>query len=105
VSSQGWRQEMIALKNGWLLASQIVGPGVGGEKINFVVSRDDGQSWDVDHPVEFYNPGRAIGGRACPRTVEVDDRTLGTIFYDTDAKQPGGPGVFFRAMPTARLAR
>jgi hypothetical protein len=37
--------------------------------------------------------------------VEVDDKTLGTIFYDTDAKQPGGPGVFFRTMPTARLGR
>jgi hypothetical protein len=96
VSSQGWRHEMLALKNGWLLASQIVGPGVGGEKIQFIVSRDDGKSWDVDRPVEFYNPGRAIGGRACPRTVEIDEQTLGTIFYDTDAKQPSGSGVFFR---------
>lgn len=105
VSSQGWRQEMIALKNGWLLASQIVGPGVGGERIDFVVSRDDGKSWDVDHPVEFYRPGRPIGGRACPRTVEIDGKTLGTIFYDTDPKQPGGAGVFFRAMPITRLAQ
>ncbi len=104
VSSQGWRQQMIALKNGWLLASQIVGPGVGGETINFIVARDDGKSWDVKHPVEFYHPGRAIGGRACPRTVEIDGKTLGTIFYDTDARQPGGSGVFFRTMPTARLA-
>jgi glycerophosphoryl diester phosphodiesterase len=104
VASQGWRQQMIALKNGWLLASQIVGPGVGGEKINFVVSRDDGQSWDMGHPIEFYNPGRQIGGRACPRSVEIDDRTLGTIFYDTDGKQPGGSGVFFRTMPIKLLA-
>jgi hypothetical protein len=103
VFTQGWRHEMIALKNGWLLASQIVGPGVGGEKINFIVSRDDGQSWDMERPVEFYNPGRPIGGRACPRTVEIDDQTLGTIFYDTDEKQPGGSGVFFRTMSTASL--
>ena len=105
VSSQGWRQQMIALKNGWLLASKIIGPGVGGDKINFIVSRDDGQSWDMEHPVEFYNPGRPIGGRACPRTVEIDDRTLGTIYYDTDAKQAGGSGVFFRTMPLSRLAK
>jgi hypothetical protein len=104
VSSQGWRQEMIALRNDWLLASQIIGPGVGGEKIQFVLSRDDGKSWEMDHPVIFYDPGRAIGGRACPRTVEIDDRTLGTIFYDTDAKQSGGSGVFFRTTPIARLA-
>lgn len=103
VSTQGWRHQLIALKNGWLLASQIVGPGVGGEKINFVLSRDDGQSWDMDHPVEFYNPSRPIGGRACPRSVESDGQTLGTIFYDTDAKQPGGSGVFFRTMPLTRL--
>jgi hypothetical protein len=103
ISSQGWRHQLIALKNGWLLASQIVGPGFGGERINFIVSRDDGQSWDLEHPVEFYNPGRAIGGRACPRTVEIDDQTLGTIFYDIDAKHLGGSGVFFRTMPTTRL--
>jgi hypothetical protein len=103
VFTQGWRHQMIALKNGWLLASQIPGPGVGGEKINFIVSRDDGASWDMEHPVEFYNPGRAIGGRACPRTVELDDRTLGTIYYDTDETQPGGSGVFFRTMPVANL--
>ena len=105
VFTQGWRHEMIALKNGWLLASEIVGPGVGGERINLIVSRDDGKSWDTDHQVEFYNPARAIGGRACPRTVELDAQTLGTIFYDTDEKQPGGSGVFFRTMPTASLKR
>jgi hypothetical protein len=105
VSSQGWRHEMLALKNGWIIASQIEGPGVGGHQVNFVVSRDDGQSWDVEHPVEFYNPGRPIGGRACPRTVQLDDATLGTVFYDTDAKQAGGAGVFFRKTPVSRLEK
>jgi hypothetical protein len=105
VSSQGWRQQMIALQNGFLLASQSIGPGVGGDKIHYVISRDDGKTWDMEHPIEFYNPGRAIGGRACPRTVELDDRTLGTIFYDTDEKQTGGSGVFFRAMPISLLAK
>lgn len=103
ISTQGWRHQMIGLKNGWLLASQIVGPGVGGERINFIVSRDDGKTWDLEHPVEFYSPGRPIGGRACPRTVELDAQTLGTIFYDTDEKQAGGSGVFFRTLPLARL--
>jgi hypothetical protein len=71
--------------------------------INFVVSRDDGRTWDMEHPVEFYNPGRPIGGRACPRTVEIDDATLGTIYYDAAEAQPGGSGVFFRTMKTAGL--
>lgn len=105
VSSQGWRHEMLALKNGWIIASAIVGPGVGGEKIHFIVSRDDGQTWDLEHPVEFYNPGRAIGGRACPRTVQLDGQTLGTVFYDTDAKQPGGSGVFFKKTPISLLEK
>lgn len=105
VASQGWRHEMLALKDGRLLASEIVGPGVGGEKINFIVSRDDGKTWDVEHPVEFYNPNRAIGGRACPRTVELDPKTLGTVFYDTDPKQPGGSGLFFRTTPADRLGK
>jgi hypothetical protein len=104
VATQGWRHEMIALQNGWLLASQIVGPGFGGDKINFLVSRTDGQTWDLKNPIEFYNPDRAIGGRACPRTVAIDAKTLGTIFYDIDAKQKGGPGVFFRTMPIDRLS-
>lgn len=103
VFTQGWRHEMMGLKNGWLVASQIVGPGVGGEVIHFIVSRDDGQTWDMAHPVEFYDPGRAIGGRACPRTVEINGETLGTIYYDTDEKQTGGSGVFFRTMKTASL--
>jgi lysophospholipase L1-like esterase len=97
VASQGWRHQLVSLPNGLLLASQILGPGVGGERINFILSRDDGRSWDLDHPVEFYNPGRAIGGRACPRTVALDGQTLATIFYDTDGNQPGGSGVFIRA--------
>jgi hypothetical protein len=104
VFTQGWRHQMVALQNGWLLASQVVGPGVGGDIINYIISRDDGQTWDLEHPVEFYNPGRPIGGRACPRSVELDAQTLGTIYYDVDDKQPGGSGVFFRTMPLTKLA-
>lgn len=105
VHSQGWRHEMLALRNGWVIASQIVGPGVGGLKVQFVVSRDDGLTWDVKNPVEFYNPGRPIGGRACPRTVQLDEKTLGTVFYDTDAKQTGGSGVFFKKTPISLLEK
>lgn len=105
VSSQGWRHEMFALNNGWLLASQIPGPGFGGLKVQWVVSRDEGKTWDMKNPVDFYNPGRAIGGRACPRTVQLDAKTLGTVFYDIDTKQPGGAGLFFRRTPLSQLER
>lgn len=103
ISADGWRYDLMAVANGWLVASEVEGPGVGGNKWRFVVSRDDGQSWDFAGAVEFYNPGRPIGGRACPKTVQLDKETLGTVFYDVDEKQPGGPGVFFLRTPLTKL--
>lgn len=103
VAEQGWRHEMLALANGWVIASDIEGLGTGGNTIRFLVSRDDGLTWDMKHPVAYYHPGRPIGGRACPKTVELDPKTLGTVFYDVDGKQEGGPGVFFLKTPISRL--
>lgn len=104
ISANGWRFDLAALPNGWLLASEVQGPGIGGERWRFVVSRDDGQSWDFAGAREFYRPGRPIGGRACPKTVQLDEQTLGTVYYDVDASQPGGSGVFFLRTPLADLA-
>src|SRR5262245_49736739 len=103
IAEQGWRHEMTTFDNGWLMASDIPGPGVGGLKLRFIVSRDDGQTWDFDHAVDYYDPDRAIGGRACPRTVQIDKDTIGTVFYDVDPKQDGGPAVFFLRTPLRRL--
>jgi len=102
VKEQGWRHEMVCLSNGWLLASEILGPGFGGERIRYAISFDDGLTWENRY--EYYSPGRAINGRACPRTVEIDDKTIGVVFYDIDAKQAGGPGLFFLRIPLANLA-
>jgi hypothetical protein len=104
IGENGWRFEMTALSNGWLIAGEVLGEGVGGKSWRYVVSRDDGKSWDLDGAKTFYDPGRAIGGRACPRTVQLDKETIGTVFYDVDAKQDGGPGVFFIRTPLSRLA-
>ena len=93
---------MICLKNGWLLASEILGPGFGGERIRYRISYDDGQTWDG--VFEYYNPGRPINGRACPRTVQLDEKTIGVVFYDIDKNQKGGPGLFFLRIPIADLA-
>lgn len=101
LKEQGWRHELVCISNGWLLASEILGPGVGGERIRYRLSRDDGQTWK-DH-YEYYNPGRPIGGRACPRTVELDRDSIGVVFYDVEPKQPGGPAVFFLRLPLAKL--
>lgn len=101
LAEQGWRHEMVGLSNGWLLASEILGPGFGGERIRYRISRDDGLTWN--DTFEYYNPGRPINGRACPRTVELDPQTIGVVFYDIDAKQPGGPGLFFLRIPLSQL--
>lgn len=68
------------------------------------VSRDDGQTWDTAHAVRIYDPGRRIAGRGWPRTMQIDKGTLGTLFYDLDPQQPGGPGVLFVRTPLAALA-
>ena len=103
IKEQGWRHELVCLSDGLLLASEILGPGFGGERIRYRISRDDGRTWPDSY--EYYNPGRAIGGRACPRTIELNRESIGVVFYDVDAQQDGGPGVFFLRIPRARLER
>jgi hypothetical protein len=102
IGANGWRFDLVALDNGYLVAVEVLGEGIGGNSWRFVVSRDDGKSWDFANAVEFYNPGRPIGGRACPRTVQLDGDTIGTVFYD-DKSQPGGSGVFFLRTPIKAL--
>jgi len=101
LKEQGWRHELVCLSSGMLLASEILGPGVGGERIRYVISSDDGVTWDRTY--EYYNPGRAIGGRACPRTVELDAKNIGVVFYDVDPQKPGGPALFFLRIPLEKL--
>lgn len=97
IAKQGWRHEMMTLSNGWLVASDIDGNGVGGgTRLAFAVSKDDGKSWDLKNVLVYHDPGRPIGGRACPRTIELDAKTLGTVYYD-------GSEVFFLRTPIARF--
>jgi hypothetical protein len=53
--------------------------------------------------IEYYNPGRPIGGRACPRTVELDADTIGVVFYDVDAARLEDSGLFFLRIPRGLL--
>jgi hypothetical protein len=99
IAKQGWRHEMITHSNGWGIASDIDGNGIGGgTRLAFVVSKDDGKSWDLKNPLVYYNPGRPIGGRACPRTIELNATTLGTVFYD-------GADLYFLRTPIARFKK
>src|SRR5262245_39415365 len=38
LKEQGWRHELVCLPDGMLLASEILGPGVGGERIRYAIS-------------------------------------------------------------------
>ena len=46
------------------------------------LSKDDGVTFDRARAVAVYNPGRHITGRGCPRTVQLDEDTVGTLFSD-----------------------
>jgi hypothetical protein len=97
--------DLTVLANGWVVLTSIVyGIGQDGEwAYQLTVSRDDGRSWEASRAVTIYNPGRRIAGRGWPRTVQLEAGTLGTLFYDLDAAQPGGPGVFFVRTPVSAL--
>lgn len=97
IAAQGWRHEMMTTSNGLLIASDIDGDGQGGgTRLAFAFSKDDGKTWDLKNVHVYHNPGRMIGGRACPRTIEIDAKTLGTVYYD-------GSEVFFLRTPLAQL--
>ncbi|MCC7419160.1 MAG: exo-alpha-sialidase [Planctomycetaceae bacterium] len=89
--------DLTALDDGTVILTSIVyGVGQDGEwAYDLTESHDDGVTWDYRNSITVYNPRRRIDGRGWPRTVAVDRQTLGTLFYDLNAKQPGGPGVFF----------
>jgi hypothetical protein len=75
------------------------GVGVDGEyAYELWLSRDDGLSFDRDHVVPVYNPGRRIKGRGWPRTLQLDNETLGTLYYDLteSPEQVGGPSIWFQ---------
>lgn len=89
--------DLTVLRNGWILFTAILyGVGVDGEfAYELFVSRDDGVTWDRDGAVTIHDPGRRIGGRGWPRTVQIDDDTVGTLFYDLSPDLADGPGLFF----------
>eukprot|EP01043_Picozoa_sp_COSAG02_P034991 COSAG02_NODE_2479_length_8728_cov_361.338741_2_plen_352_part_00 len=92
--------DLTVLTNGWIVHTAVIyGVGVDGEyAYELWLSRDDGLSFDRDHGAVVYNPGRRITGRGWPRTVQLDDKTLGTLFYDLtqSPEQAGGPSLWFQ---------
>ena len=93
--------DLTVLENDWVVLTSIV-YGVGRDwewSYELIVSRDDGLTWEHENAVEVYSPDRRILGRGWPRTVQLDKKTLGTLFYDLDPNQKGGPGLYFVRSP------
>ena len=67
---------------------------VPGEKIRYRISHDDGLTWD--NSFEYYNPGRAIEGRACPRSIFDKNDSERPLAADRSAR------VMFCALRSAR---
>jgi hypothetical protein len=98
--------DLTVLNNNLIILTYIVyGVGHDGEySYELAISRDDGLTWAFDPAFEVHNPGRRIMGRGWPRTVQIDDETIGTVFYDLESsEQPGGPGIFIVRTPLAKL--
>lgn len=89
--TMAYHTDMIALKNGLVVAAVDGGAdgGVGGRGtcIRLVMSRDDGQTWDLKGGVEIYKTGlptvprRTRGGVGNPQLAQLDQDHLGAVFF------------------------
>ena len=70
-----------------------------------VVSRDCGETWDIEGSVDVFDSTPGIGGdRSYPAVVQLDEDTLGTVLYET-RPHPQGGRIYFVRTPLADLDR
>jgi len=107
----GFPHDLTVLDDGMVVLTAIIYDPMPADEVTLergfelVVSRDDGLTWDHDHAVVIFEPGRRIEGPrgGWPRTVQVDRESLGTLFFNLDKRQAGGPGLFFIRTSLSRL--
>jgi len=79
----GYPPHVIRLRNGWLLA--VYGKRWPPYGEYACISRDNGETWDVDNEVKLASgPGGDLG---YPASAQLDDGTIWTVYYQAD--QPG----------------
>lgn len=101
--------DLTVLANGWVVHTAVMyGIGRDGEySYELWLSQDDGLTFDKSNAAVIYSPGRRIEGRGWPRTVQLDEETVGTLFYDLTEEgggsseavpggQAGGPSLWFQ---------
>lgn len=117
-----YHTDMKALTNGLVVAAEDAGAdgGMGGRGtcIRLLVSHDDGQTWNLKGGVEIYKTGlppvtkRTRGGVGNPQITQLDQDTLGVVFFShLEANQgcavvaqcEGGVRVLFMRIPVKSL--
>lgn len=79
----GYPPHLLRLNNGWLLSTYAKRWSPFGEYA--CVSRDDGESWDVDKEIRLSEASN--GDLGYPASVQLKDGTIWTVYYEID--QPG----------------
>jgi len=81
----GYPPHLSKLSNDWLLTTYAKRHSPYGEYA--CISRDDGKTWDVEH--EVYLSAGPNGDLGYPATVQIEDGSLWTVYYQVD--KPGEP--------------
>jgi len=92
IPSQYTPADLITLHNGWLLCSFSFR-----ERRNerLVLSKDHGATWEVENSIDVFDGTMAVGGdRSYPASVQIDEDTIGTVLYETQA-HPAGGAIYF----------
>ena len=67
-----------------------------------VVSRDNGETWDIEDSVDVFDGTQSVGGdRSYPASVQIDADTIGTVLYETREPPVGGRIHFVRTRLSA----
>ncbi len=99
IPSQFTPADLITLTNGWLVAAFSFR-----ERRNerLCVSRDNGRTWDVENSVNVYDATLGYGDRSYPASVQIDEKTIGTVLYETKDHPTGGT-IYFVRTPISSL--
>ena len=97
-----WGRDLIALADGrflvvWVVAGDRSVPSQG---IHYCIS-EDGKTWDAGSAVTLLPDTMIVGRYYQPKTVQLDEQTLGTVFFR--GPQTEIEGIFFLKFPLAML--
>ncbi len=101
IPSQFTPADIMTLPNGWLVASFSFR-----ERRNerLCVSRDEGETWDVENSLDVFDATYGYGDRSYPASTLIDANTIGTTLYETSSAPTGGT-IYFVTTSTAAFSQ